>query len=116
MKKILIIDDERRITEIYLKMFVSAGFIVRIANDAQVATNILIREEIDLIVLDIRMPTVDGKETMDIIREYNPLAKVVISSVFPVDKQQKMVPSALFYYDKSEGPLKLLENVQHILN
>jgi DNA-binding NtrC family response regulator len=115
MKKVLIIDDEERIRDIYVRLFVQAGIIVRRAKDAQQATNILIREEIDLILLDIKMPEVDGRTMFEIIEEYNPKAKVIVSSVYPIEKQRRLVPRALDYYDKSEGPLKLLEKVLNTL-
>lgn len=111
MKKILIIDDEDRIRDIYCRLFVQAGIIVRKAKNATEATNIMIREEIDLVLLDIRMAIVDGREMFDIIKEYNPFGKVIISSVYPVEKQRELIPKALDYYDKSDGPIKLLEIV-----
>lgn len=111
MKKILIIDDEERIRDIYCRLFVQAGIIVRRAKNATEATNIMIREEIDIILLDIRMAVVDGREMFDIIKEYNPQGKVIISSVYPVEKQRELIPKALNYYDKSDGPIKLLEMV-----
>ena len=115
MKKILIIDDEDRIRDIYLRLFVHAGIVVRRAKDARQATNIIIREDIDLILLDIKMPVINGRTMYEIIEEYNPKAKVIISSVYPIDKQRMLVPHASGYYDKSEGPLKLLEMVLNSL-
>lgn len=111
MKKILIIDDEERIRDIYSRLFVQAGIIVRRAKNATEATNIMIREAIDLILLDVKMAVVDGREMFDIIKEYDPHGKVIISSVYPVEKQRELIPRALDYYDKSDGPIKLLEKV-----
>lgn len=111
MKKILIIDDEDRIRDIYSRLFVQAGIIVRRAKNATEATNIMIREDIDLVLLDVRMAVVDGRTMFDIIKEYDPLGKVIISSVYPVEKQRELIPKALDYYDKSDGPIKLLEMV-----
>ena len=48
MKKILIVDDEEKIQNIYVRTFVEMGVIVRQARNAQEAINIIIREEIDL--------------------------------------------------------------------
>lgn len=111
MKKILIIDDEDRIRDIYSRLFVQAGIVVRRAKNATEATNIMIREEINLILLDVRMAVVDGRTMFDIIKEYDPQGKVIISSVYPVEKQRELIPKALDYYDKSDGPIKLLEMV-----
>ena len=115
MKKILIIDDEDRIRDIYSRLFVQAGIIVRRAKNATEATNIMIREDIDLILLDIKMDGIDGKALFDFIKEYNPEGKVIISSVYPIEKQRRLIPLALDYYDKSEGPVTLLEKVVNTL-
>jgi DNA-binding NtrC family response regulator len=115
MKKVLIIDDEQRIIDIYLRLLVSDGLVVRRAENAQVATSILVREDIDLILLDLKMPKVDGRTMFEIIEEYNPNLKVIVSSVYPIEKQKELVPRAVDYYDKSEGPMNLLAKIHHAL-
>ena len=111
MKKILIVDDEVRIRDIYVRMFVPEGIIVRVAANAGEAVNILIREGVDLILLDIGMPNIDGRVAFDIIKEYDPQARIIISSVYPIEKQKTMIPGAEDYFDKSEGPIWLLKKV-----
>lgn len=111
MKKILIIDDEERIRDIYVRMFVPEGIIVRRAADATEAINILIREAIDLILLDIGMPQIGGRTAFEILKEYDPQARIIISSVYPIEKQKTMIPGAEDYFDKSEGPIWLLKKV-----
>ena len=115
MKKVLIVEDEQRITDIYMRLLIPAGLIVRCANNAQAATSILVREDIDLVLLDIKMPRVDGQKIFEIIEEYNPSIKVIVSSVYPIDKQKELVPRAVNYYDKSEGPINLLAKVKSAL-
>ncbi len=110
-KKILVVDDEIRIRQIYIRMFVEVGLIVRWAADARSTIDILIREDIDLVLLDIKMPVIDGRTAFEIIHEYDPTIKVVIASVYPLDRQKQLVPHAHDYYDKSQGPLILLEKV-----
>lgn len=115
MKKVLIIEDEQRIVDIYVRLLVSAGFIVRFANTAQRATNILVCEEIDLVLLDIKMPGISGQTIFEIIEEYDPNIKVIVSSVYPIEKQKELIPRAYNYYDKSEGSMNLLAKVQNSL-
>ena len=110
-KKILIVDDEQRIRDLLTRFFVELGFIVRWASSAQEATNIMIREDIDLVLLDIKMAQVDGKVMFEVIQEYNPSLKVIVVSVFPIDKQKQLIPAALDYYDKSQGLWQLLQKV-----
>jgi len=117
-KKILIIDDEERIRKIYARLFQAIGsgiFEVLEAENAEKATDYLIREKLDLVLLDIKMPDIDGTRMYEIIREYNPNLEVVVASVYPVEEQKRLLPYASAYYDKSEGPIKLLEKVSSTL-
>ncbi len=115
-KRILVIDDEEAIRKIYSRLFQAVGsttFDVVTTSNAVEAANFLIRAPgpIDLVLLDIKIPNIDGREIFEIIREYDPNIKIIVASVYPIDKQREMLPQAADYYDKSEGALKLLEKV-----
>ena len=114
-KKILVVDDEQRIRDLLTRFFVELGFVVRWASSAQEATNVIIREDVDLVLLDIKMSQVDGKTMFEVIQEYNPEMKVIIISVYPIDKQKQLIPQARDYYDKSQGLWHLLKKVNHAL-
>ena len=114
-KKILIVDDERRMREMYTRSLRAVGAEVIEASDGWEAIEILIREDIDIVLLDLRMAEIDGKEMFDVIQELNPNLKVIIFSVYPVDKQRQIVPQAREYFDKSEGSFILLERINSIL-
>ncbi len=114
-KKILIVDDEPKIRDIYIRLFVEAGLVVRVASSAREATNIMIREKIDVVLLDINMPEVDGKTMYEVIQEFDPSLKVIIVSAYPEHTQRELIPDAGDYFDKSEGALRLLEKVTGVL-
>lgn len=59
-KKILIVDDELGIRELLSEILMDEGYSVITAHDAQSAWDIRNREDLDLILLDIWMPDVDG--------------------------------------------------------
>ncbi len=115
MKKVLIVDDERRIREIYVQLLQAMGLTVLSASDAREATNIIIREPVDLVLLDINMPYVDGKQMFDMINEYNPNLRVIVSSIYPPEQQKRLIPCATDYYDKSQGLFFLVEKITNIL-
>ncbi|MFH1397947.1 MAG: response regulator [Candidatus Omnitrophota bacterium] len=84
-KRILIVDDEAMITKSLKKLLTKEGFepvIVSGGNEAlgQVKTN-----DFDLLIIDIRMPQMDGIETIRAIREYmavegkDPIPEIVIT-------------------------------------
>ena len=115
MKKVLIVEDEQRMREILFKWLKVGGLDVIAAANAEEATDILIRERIDLVLLDIKMPTVDGKYFFEVIQEYDPQIKVIVTSVYPVDIQQELIPKAEAYFDKSQGPIVLIEKITNKL-
>lgn len=115
MKKILLIEDEKAIREMYARLLRSVGWRVVDVCDAGEATNVLIRKELDLVLLDINIPQVDGRKIFDIIKEYDPAIKIMICSVYSIEKQKQMIPGAIDYYDKSQGPFVFLTKVHYAL-
>jgi DNA-binding response OmpR family regulator len=63
--KILIVDDDPFITELYVLKFESAGFKVKSAPDAKSAFKLCTQERPDLILLDIVMPVMNGFEFLE---------------------------------------------------
>ena len=114
-KRILIVDDEADIRKIYKSYFYALHrqlFEIVEKADATEAANYLFRQKVDLIILDIDLPQIDGQFLHEVIKEYDPDLSVIIASVFPISKQKRMIPDAVDYFDKSQGPMKLLEMVK----
>ena len=116
-KTIFIIDDDKDMRKKYKRLLVDAGFDVVQAPNAIEVANILMREKsnIDLILLDINMPQIDGRDIFDIIDEYAPNFGVIVNSVLPVREQKLRIPRAADYYDKSHKPEVLLGKIRKIL-
>ena len=116
MKKILIIDDEQKIGQSYTRLLSEEGFEVKHAASAKEATNFLIREPFDLVLLDINMPEVDGKAMYEVIREYDRHMKVIVSSVFPIEDQIQSILGACAYHNKSQGVDMLVTKIKDVLD
>ena len=67
-KRILIVDDDIRNSFALSKLLSEKGLIVKIAQDGQKALDLLARERVDLVLMDIMMPVLDGYETTRRIR------------------------------------------------
>jgi tubulin-specific chaperone A len=67
-KRILIVDDDIRNSFALSKLLSEKGLIVKIAQDGQKALDLLARERVDLVLMDIMMPVLDGYETIRRIR------------------------------------------------
>lgn len=68
-KKILIADDEENIRTLYKIELEEAGYIVELASNGKEAVEKAQAEMPDLIILDIKMPVMDGIEALHAIRQ-----------------------------------------------
>lgn len=116
MKKILVVDDERKIRAIYTKLLIMEGFEVVEASNADDANEILKKNEIDLVLLDIKMPGIDGGILYEIIQSFHRKIKVIVASVYPLIEQRQFVKDASDYYDKSQGTEILLAKIKNALD
>lgn len=116
MKKILIIDDEERMRRIYARLLTLEGFKVIESPNAMDANELLKRESVDLVLLDIRMPEVDGGILHEVIQLFHKKSKVIVASVYPVDEQKRIIEGAADYYDKSQKIDTLLSKIKQVLD
>lgn len=82
--KVLIIDDEDIIRSMSYDFLSDLGYTVLLAEDGEQGTAIYQKEfqSIDVVVLDMVMPKLSGKECFERIRAIDPEAKVILSSGF----------------------------------
>ena len=68
MSTILVIEDEQRIASFIAKGLRSAGFSTRVTSSGEEGVFMAIEEDIDLIVLDVGLPDIDGFEVLERLR------------------------------------------------
>lgn len=76
--KILIVDDEVVFTSNILKLLSKRGYDAVAVNDGESAIRITDEKEFDVIILDIKMPGMDGIATLKEIKKKGIAAEVVI--------------------------------------
>src|SRR3989442_11862053 len=64
-KSVRIVDDDESIRELYVTYFANKGYDTIGAADGEEALKILAREKVDLMILDLAMPGLQGEEVMD---------------------------------------------------
>jgi DNA-binding response OmpR family regulator len=69
MKKILLVEDDPFLIDIYQKKLNDSGFKVEVAKDGEKALEILKEKNFDLMLLDIVLPKIDGWKILEEIRE-----------------------------------------------
>ena len=70
MKKILIIDDELSQRELLCAVLEKDGYSCISTPDGNDSVDLVGKHSISLVLLDMRMPKLDGLETLDLIRKY----------------------------------------------
>jgi len=76
--RVLIVDDEKDFVEIFSLRLEEAGERVSTAYSGRECLKILSGKEIDVVILDIRMPGMDGIETLKEIKKKHPLVEVIM--------------------------------------
>ncbi len=75
---VLIVDDEDEFRELTIKRLTKKGLNVEGAESGKKALEILKTGRIDVVVLDVKMPGMDGIETLHHIRNLQPLVEVLL--------------------------------------
>ena len=79
-RKILVVDDDRRLLAMVRRGLVLEGFDVQVAAGAREALNILRSEPPDMVVLDVMMPEIDGFELCRRIRRAGDCAILMLTA------------------------------------
>lgn len=82
MIKVLIVDDETKLTEAFKIQLVSDNMEVITASTATEALSIVKKENFDVIVLDIKLPDLDGVELLKKIKQMEPDIEVIMLTGF----------------------------------
>lgn len=96
-KNILIIDDEELITKSLIKLLRNKGYLASIAKSGLEALEKIKTEDFDLIISDVRMPGMDGIETIKEIRAYleksnkAPVPEVLITGYADAEKYEDAI-------------------------
>jgi len=69
-KKILVIDDDQLVVKTLGKLLEIEGYLVVTSESGEEAISIIKAEEIDLVISDIRMPGMDGVETINVMNDH----------------------------------------------
>ena len=112
-KTILVVDDEKDIREIIEIYLINEGYNIVLASDGIEALEKLKKEKIDLIILDIMMPKLDGIRTCIKIREDKKMPIIMLSAKSEdSDKILGLNIGADDYIIKPFNPLELVARVK----
>ena len=116
---IMVVDDEAPVRSLTEKALEGAGYLVFTASDGREAVEFFreYQNAIDLVLLDVTMPKMDGRETFAHLEEINPEVKVILMSGYD---EQSAVPGLTGskradFLQKPFRPSTMLERVQKML-
>ena len=113
MANILVCDDDKDIVEAIEIYLTQEGYRILKAYDGQEALDILNSETVDLLIIDVMMPRLDGIRATVRIRESNPLPIIILSAKSEdTDKILGLNIGADDYITKPFNPLELIARVK----
>ncbi|MGH7799614.1 MAG: response regulator [Thermodesulfobacteriota bacterium] len=115
MNKILVVDDEPNIRLVYREVLSDGGYEVLEAESAKETFEILNREPIDLVVLDIKLRSESGLDVLQRITNEFPNLPVVLCSAYVSFQNDYTSWLAESYVVKSSDPEELLLEVNKVL-
>ena len=122
MSKIIIVEDDPMIAEIYQKKFSDSGFEVFMATNGDQALNLAKVQKPDVIMTDLIMSRMDGFQLIEALRsgeEYDPNIKIIVTSNLSQTEDQEKAEKlgANGFVAKSEySPSDLVKEVQRLIS
>jgi len=113
--KILVVDDEENIRLLFKEELEAEGFDVDLAAKGLEALDKLKKGRFDLVVLDIKMPGMDGIQALNEIKNANKDQPVVLCSAYGEFKQDLSSWVSDGYVVKSADTRELKQTIKNIL-
>ncbi len=115
--KILVVDDDSRIRDLLRRYLMQEGFDVVLAEDGKALSRIVLRETVDLIVLDLMMPGEDGLSICRRLRAANDTTPIIMLTAKgeDIDRIVGLEVGADDYLGKPFNPRELLARIHAVL-
>ncbi|MFH1706273.1 MAG: response regulator, partial [Patescibacteria group bacterium] len=101
MKKILVVEDEKRLAEVLVDRLKEEGFLVAVAYDGQEALDKISKEKPDLILLDLVMPVLDGIGVLEELQsslETKDIPVIVLTNLLSNEKVAQVLEAGGTHY------------------
>ncbi len=116
MKTILVVDDDEAIRTLLQEELEEEGYKVLIATNARDALKMVASEALDLVILDIRMPGMDGLEALPRILGIKEGLPVIMNTAYSQYQDSFMSWAADAYVVKSSDLTELKTKVKELVN
>jgi len=116
MPKLLIVEDEENLRDLYEEDLIDAGYEVAKASNGKEAIDLVKKGGFDLIIMDIRMPEMDGIETLGKVITMEKKIPVIIYTAYSNYKSNFMTWTADAYLTKSSNLDELKKKINELLS
>lgn len=101
MPKIAIIEDDQPLAEMYKQKLEAAGMEVLLAMDGKSGLDLLLKEPVDLLLLDLMLPQMTGSEILEAYRK-SPLGKdtkvIVLTNISEYEAPEELYKLGILRY------------------
>ena len=119
METILLVDDEETISDVVEKALTLTGYKVLLARGGEEALEVYRnnRNRIDLVVLDMIMPGMNGKKVFDQLREMDPGVSIILSTGYSMDGEAShlMTRGCSGFIQKPFGIKELSQKIREVM-
>ena len=116
MSTLLIVDDEKNLLKLYQREFLEDGYEVLTASSGTEALEKLRHQAVDLVILDIRMPGLDGLETLKEVMAIASNPPIILNSAYRCYKDDFLSWAAKAYVVKSSDISELKAKTREVLD
>lgn len=116
-ESVLIIDDENELRKLLVKLLKLEEFLIFEAAEGKEGLNILAREEISVVITDVKLPDANGIELISRIKEINPLCEVIVLTAYGTieDGVRAIKNGAFDYITKGDEDNKIIPIVERAI-
>jgi len=116
MDKVLCVDDDLSLLRLYQDELTEEGYKVILARDGKEALAKFEKENPQVVIMDIRMPVMDGIETLTVMLGKDRQVPVILNTAYPQYRENFMTWGAEAYVIKSSDLTELKQKIREILD
>lgn len=116
MEKVLCVDDDLSLLQLYRDELSEEGYQEILARDGREALAKFVKEKPDVVLMDIRMPVMDGIESLTAMLGKDRCVRVILNTTYPQYRENFMTWGAEAYVLKSSDLTELKRKIREVLD